>query len=182
MNDLVFEFFKTFVDLNRLRIAALLSQESLPVEAVARRVNLRPRDLPRHLAQLNKMGLLLEENGSYRLDIKALERLSQDAMAGQHPEAAARSNDPDASDFDRKVVKNYSYPDGRLKELPLQQKKLLAVLRHVVQSFEPGSRYSEKQVNETLTQYHEDFASLRRALIDHQLIKRETGGQVYWRE
>lgn len=182
MNDTIFEFFKTFIDLNRLRIAALLSQESLPVEEIASRVNLLPRDLPRHLAQLDKLGLLIEENGCYRLDVKAFERLSQEALAGRRPEAAAQSNDPDASDFDRKVVKNYSYPDGRLKELPMQQKKLLAVLRHVVQSFEPGTRYSEKQVNETLSRYHEDFASLRRALIDHQLIKREAGGQAYWRE
>ena len=46
---------------------------------------------------------------------------------------------------------------------------------------EPGKRYSEKQVNETLSRYHEDTASLWRELVGAKLMEREGGGGEYWR-
>jgi len=55
-------------------------------------------------------------------------------------------------------------------------------LRHVVKAFKVGKLYSEKQVNEILSGYHEDTASLRRELVGFGLMKREGGGGEYWRE
>jgi hypothetical protein len=79
------------------------------------------------------------------------------------------------------VVNDYLLPDGRLKTIPAQQKKLLAVLRHIVLAFQPGKHYSEKEVNEILSRYHEDTASLRRELVGYRLMAREGGGGDYWR-
>jgi hypothetical protein len=50
----------------------------------------------------------------------------------------------------------------------------------VVQAFEPGTRYSEKEVNEILLQYNVDTAVLRRGLVDMQMMTREADGSVYW--
>jgi hypothetical protein len=85
-----------------------------------------------------------------------------------------------ADAYDRKVLRDFSGPDGRLRQLPLQRKKFEAILRHVVKPFECGVRYSEKRVNEILSQYHEDTAALRRGLVDAGLKSRDHG--VYWRE
>ncbi len=41
-----------------------------------------------------------------------------------------------------------------------------------------GRRYTEKQVNEMIEQYHYDFASLLRYLIDEQFLDRKNG--QYW--
>jgi len=79
------------------------------------------------------------------------------------------------------VVADYSRPDGSLKTIPAQRKKLEAVLRYVVKSFEPGVRYSEKQVNRALAHFHEDTASLRRELVGAGLMQREPSEGVYWR-
>ena len=38
--------------------------------------------------------------------------------------------------------------------------------------------YSEKEVNEILKQYHEDYATLRRELIDMHFLDRKKG--LYW--
>ena len=57
-----------------------------------------------------------------------------------------------------------------------QRKNLEAVLRYVVKSFKVGKRYSEKQVNEILSGFHKDTASLRRELVGYGLMKREGGG------
>ncbi|WP_345325138.1 DUF2087 domain-containing protein [Candidatus Villigracilis proximus] len=51
-----------------------------------------------------------------------------------------------------------------------------------MQAFEINKKYSEKKVNEILSRYHEDTASLRRELVGYGLMKREGGGGDYWRE
>jgi hypothetical protein len=96
-------------------------------------------------------------------------------------EARATVENVDVDAYDRKVVRDYSLPDGRLKTIPAQRKKLEAILRHLVKSFEAGRRYSEKQVNEILAGFHEDTASLRRELVGSGLMAREGGGGEYWR-
>ena len=75
--------------------------------------------------------------------------------------------------YDRKVIADFTRPDGSLKEIPAQRKKLEAVLRYVVRDFEPGKRYTEKQVNEILSRFHADTASLRRELVASKLMERE---------
>ncbi len=182
MEEPLLDFFKTFIDVNRLRLAALLSEQACTVEEIAARLRIRVSEVPRQLAQIEKLGLLRMEGERYRLDTKALEGLSRQVLAGRRAVVAEHSNDEDADDFDRKVVKNYSLPDGRLKEIPMQEKKLLPILRHVVQVFEPGVRYNEKQVNEALGRFHEDYASLRRYLVDRGMMVRELDGTKYWRE
>ncbi|CAA9566472.1 MAG: hypothetical protein AVDCRST_MAG86-1241 [uncultured Truepera sp.] len=48
-------------------------------------------------------------------------------------------------------------------------------------AFEPGVRYPEKQVNDTLARFNADTARLRRSLVEHGLMARAGGGGDYWR-
>jgi hypothetical protein len=50
-----------------------------------------------------------------------------------------------------------------------------------LKDFEPGIRYTEKQVNEILAHYNEDTAFLRRSLVEYKLMDRQGGGGEYWR-
>jgi hypothetical protein len=69
--------------------------------------------------------------------------------------------------------------DGRLVIMPSKRAKLLLVLDHVAQEFEPGRTYREPEVNEVLERYHDDYPALRRYLVDEGFLSREGG--VYWR-
>ena len=69
--------------------------------------------------------------------------------------------------------------DGRLAIMPSKRAKLLPVLDHIAQDFEPGQSYPEREVNDVLQRYHDDFAALRRYLVDEGFLGREAG--VYWR-
>ena len=69
--------------------------------------------------------------------------------------------------------------NGRLEIMPSKRSKLLPVLDHLAQEFEPGRTYAEPEVNEVLGGYHDDFAALRRYLVDEGFLTREGG--VYWR-
>ena len=178
--DLLLEFFKTFADLNRLRLAALLAETPCTLEEAAARLGLRPVDLPRQLALLEQLGLLINAEDRYQLDAKALEKLSRQVLSHRRAQSTG-SQAEDAGAFDHKTVRSFSLPDGRLREIPYQNRKLQAILRHVVQVFEPGKRYTEKEVNEALKRFHEDYASLRRSLIDQKMVARDASGAAYWR-
>ena len=68
---------------------------------------------------------------------------------------------------------------GRLTGMPAKRAKRLIVLDHIAGSFEPGTRYDEREVNEILVAFHPDFAMLRRYLVDEGFLSRDHG--VYWR-
>jgi hypothetical protein len=69
--------------------------------------------------------------------------------------------------------------NGRLVMMPSKRSKLLQVLDHIAQEFEPGRSYPEVEVNEVLQCYYDDYAGLRRHLVDEGFLSREGG--VYWR-
>ena len=184
MSDEVVTFFKALADANRLKIVGLLAQQPYSVEELAALLNLKASTVSHHLAKLAQVGLVSAKADSYynvyQLDEKALQSKSRNLFSQEN--LAASVVDVDADAYDRKVIADYSRRDGSLKTIPSQRKKLEAILRHVVKEFEPGKRYSEKQVNEMLGKYHEDTASLRRELVGYGLMKREGGGGDYWRE
>ena len=181
--DELLGFFKALADANRLKIIGLLSQQELTVEQLAEMLNLSSSTVSHHLAKLTRAGLVSARAESYynvyQLETRTLEDMARRLLAKETLPAVA--SDVDLNAYDRKVLKNYSLPDGRLKAIPLQQKKLLAVLRYVVQEFEPDVRYSEKQVNEILARFHEDYARLRRELVEFRFMDRKGGGGDYWR-
>lgn len=181
MEEQLLEFFKTFADLSRLRLAGIIADQPLTVDEIAARLRIKASEVPRHLAQIEKLGLLTAAKGRYQLDSKAFEQLRRSLLSGQKPAAEPHSDDDQASREEQAIVRNFTTPDGRIREIPSQAKKRVALLRHVVQAFEPGMRYTEKQVNETLMRYYTDFASLRRYLIDDRLLERSTNGAEYWR-
>ncbi len=80
---------------------------------------------------------------------------------------------------DTRILGNFMTADGRLHTIPTKQSKLLVVLDHISQSFEPGRTYPEKEVNELLTGFHPDYAALRRYLVENQFLTRKDA--VYWR-
>jgi predicted transcriptional regulator len=176
------EFFKALSDANRFKIVGLLAQEELTVEQLSEMLDLRPSTVSHHLSKLSKVGLVTARSESYynlyRLEIKVLEEMSQRLLSRDTLPAVTAEVDMDA--YDRKVVNTFCDERGRIKQFPAQQKKFEAILRYVVRDFEPGTRYTEGQVNEILSRFSEDVASLRRGLVEYKLMDREDDGGAYW--
>ena len=183
MSEELVTFFKALADSNRLKIVGLLAEKSYSVEELAALLKLKPSTVSHHLSKLAEAELVSSHAESYysvyELDKKMLEEKSRTMLS--QTELSTVTAEVDADAYDNKVIKDYSRRDGSLKILPSQRKKLEAILRHVVKAFEMGKRYSEKRVNEILSQYYEDTATLRRELIGYGLMKREGGGGEYWR-
>lgn len=183
MSEELVTFFKALADKNRLKIVGLLAEKPYSVEELAALLGLKPQTISHHLARLSEAELVTSRGESYytvyQLDKDFLEEKSRSMFSRQ--ELSTVAAEVDISAYDNKIIKDYSRRDGSLKTLPSQRKKLEAILRYVARSFELGKRYSEKRVNEILSQYHEDTATLRRELVGYGLMKREGGGGEYWR-
>jgi DNA-binding HxlR family transcriptional regulator len=183
MSEELVLFYKALADANRLKIVGLLARRSYSVEELAALLNLKPSTVSHHLSKLAQVGLVGAQAESYynvyHLKEKALEEKTRRLLSRQDFTTAAAEVDLDT--YDRKVITDFSRRDGSLKTIPAQRKKLEAVLRYIVKAFEPGKRYSEKQVNKILSGFHEDTAGLRRELIGYGFMEREGGGGEYWR-
>ena len=80
---------------------------------------------------------------------------------------------------DQRVLASFLAADGSLHTIPSKRAKLLVVLDHLAQRFEPGDRYPEAAVNDILRPFHPDVAALRRYLVENGFLGRDQG--VYWR-
>jgi len=176
------EFFKALADANRLKIVGLLAQGDYTVEQMAEMLGVRPSTVSHHLTKLSTAGLVSARSESYysifRLETSVLESMSQRLLARETMPAVTADVDMEA--YDRKVLNTFCDTEGRIVQFPAQRKKFEVLLRHVAKAFEPGVRYGEKQVNEILSSYSEDTATLRRGLVEHGLMEREGGGREYW--
>jgi hypothetical protein len=174
-------FFTGLADAARLRIAGQLAAGDATAEALAETLGEKLAAVKHHLALLARAGLVAGPAGAaqtYRLRLDAIHGLAANVLARPQtvvPEDAA------ADAYDRKVLKDFLTPDGRLREIPLAEKKFMAVLRYVYKSFEVGREYSEKEVNALLERFNPDVATLRRAMIDLRWMERERDGRVYWK-
>jgi hypothetical protein len=73
----------------------------------------------------------------------------------------------------QKVLNNFMEKNGKVKTIPAQQKKKLFLLEHMAEGLKVGTKYSEKEINEYIKHFHDDFATLRREFIIHQFMYRE---------
>jgi hypothetical protein len=80
---------------------------------------------------------------------------------------------------EERTVLGRFFVGSRLREIPSNAAKRTIVLERIVQEFEPGVRYEERDVDQLLVVFHPDYASLRRHLVDLGMLTRAEG--VYWR-
>ncbi len=175
------QFFKALADETRLKMTGLLAKQGFSGEQLAAMLDIRPATVSHHLAKLAEAGLVTSRTEGhskfYALRYDAVHAMAAQLLAKDSLPQVFDETGPDS--YDRKVVVDFSNPDGSLKRIPAQRKKLFAVLRRILREFEPGREYSEKQANAILARFHSDTASLRRAMIDCKLMERDAG--KYWR-
>ncbi|MDR3574300.1 MAG: metalloregulator ArsR/SmtB family transcription factor [Anaerolineaceae bacterium] len=181
-------FFKALADENRLKIIGLLAQHPYSVEKLAEAIGLGVSTTSHHLSRLSKAGLVSSRTDGhyyiYSLQTDTLKTMAQHLLHDEELPRLSENLPQGASSeetYDRKVLANFTDSEGRITAFPAQEKKHLALLRYVLKAFEPGVRYSEKQVNEILVRYNDDTATLRRGLVESHMMSREGGGRAYWR-
>ena len=171
----VLDFVKAMASAERLRVVGALVRGRATQAEIAEQLHLPVRDVYNHLAFLVYVNVVREEDGVYELDEKAIETLARGQFEGKRPQYEEKPDDV------RKVLKAYLNPDGTLKQIPMEKKKMLVILNFIVDVFEFDATYTEKEVNTILRRFNPDTAALRRYLVDHGFMAREGDGSKYWR-
>ncbi|MFP5318634.1 MAG: DUF2087 domain-containing protein [Acidimicrobiia bacterium] len=161
-------------DDDRLRVVAALALDASDPADVAARAGLDVRRAGRALARLTSAGLVEQEGSGYRL---VRERFRDALRSAPSEDAAPAFESGLGPDADR-VLASF-LRDGKLASIPVHRSKRLIVLDYLANRFEVGLAFPEKEVNETLREFHPDVAALRRYLVDEGLLSRRNG--VYWR-
>lgn len=176
-------FFKALADANRLKIVGHLAKQPCSVQKLAELLEVSESTTSHHLARLSEVGLVSARADGhyyiYSLQTEALNDMAQRLLKTETlPRLSEESQQPA---FEKKVMTAFVDKEGKIKAFPAQEKKYQVLLRYVLQAFEPGVHYPEKQVNEILQRFNEDTASLRRGMIEYHYMEREGGGGAYWR-
>ena len=64
---------------------------------------------------------------------------------------------------------------GKFETLPVQRKKRKYILEHILRQFELNRVYSEKEVNEAVSEFHDDYCRVRREFVDEGMMYRKDG-------
>jgi len=84
----------------------------------------------------------------------------------------------------KKELRGFLDDDGRLHKYPAKYKRQILSLYYLASKFEVDKRYTEREVNEILKEWHtfDDWAMLRRDMFDSRFLGREADGSAYWLE
>ena len=171
---------RALADPTRIRILGLLAERPMYGQELAQVLDVKPPTVSHHLSSLVAAGLVRvwRENNYhyYELDSEGIENLAESTQHIARLLFASKPLPP-KSDERARVVATF-IKDGRLVSIPAQYKKRRYVTEELARSFEWGRLYEEKEVNAILKTFHDDYASLRRELIDERIMMRERGR--YW--
>jgi predicted transcriptional regulator len=177
--DRIVAFHKTMGDATRIRIVALLAKGPLHGQAIASKLGLTPPTITHHIKKLRETNVIFErrdKNTIYfhlnesviKQQAKSLSKLIEkkeeevDALLAQNSER-------------QKVIGNFFSKEGELKIIPAQRKKKLIIFEYMVRGLKPGKKYPEKELNEYIRKFHDDYATIRREFIINHYMYRENG-------
>lgn len=169
----VTDYLRIVVDPVRLAVLGSAATARVDADALAGALGVPVKRVHREVGSLVEAGLLTRD---LRLDREALVELARQMPA--EPAIDESLLDDRWSEQEVAVLGRF-FSGSRLVEIPANRSKRLLVLERLVQEFEPGLRYDEREVNFTLQLFHPDYATLRRYLVDEGLLTRAEG--VYWR-
>ncbi len=174
--DTLLNFFKVLANENRLKLVGILSQSECSVEDLAARLELKEPTISHHLMKLKELNLVemrsLGNTHLYKLNGETLSSLNKSLFTSK--QMANWTKDISSCAWEEKVLR--SYLDGdQIREIPASRKKRFVLLKWLINKFDLGRTYSEKEVNEIIKRHHPDSATIRREFIGYKLMKREQG-------
>jgi hypothetical protein len=164
-------------DPTRIRIVFLLAKGPLHGQAIAGKLGLTPPTITHHLNKLREINLVYQRRDKntvyFYLNESVLKQQSGVLEKLADKEEVKKMEELNSEN--QKVIENFFTRDGKLKNIPAQRKKKLMVFEHLIKGLKMGKKYQEKELNEYIKQFHEDYATIRREFIINHYMYRENG-------
>jgi predicted transcriptional regulator len=169
------DFFKCFSDQSRLDIINLLASGENYTELISDRLSLTPATVSFHLKKLEAAGIVNSRREQfyiiYTLNREILDKKISEFVISANPKTK-ESDFENFDKFEKKVISTF-FKYGKLVSIPVQEKKREIVLREILKSFEHGREYPEKEVNLIIADFHDDFCTIRREMIERDMMTRD---------
>ena len=167
---------KMLADETRLEILNILLREDSYVEKIACELSLTPATICYHLKKMESAGIVKCSRSQFYI----IYSLNRDIFNKPLYELIKKDEVVvDTEEKYKKEVISHFFKYGRLIQIPTQRKKREIVLHEILMQFEIDHKYNEKEVNEIILRYHDDFCTIRREMIafgmmtrDHEIYKR----------
>lgn len=172
--------FKCLSDKSRLQILKSLAIEDMYVERLAERLGITAPTVSFHLKKLADAGAVT----SYKSQYYTMYALKKDIFQTrileilQEKSADAEAQAQRDAQYRQKVIDTF-FEYGKLKAIPAQRKKERIILEVIADAFAYDRRYSEREVNIIIADFHDDFCTIRRDMVGEKLLERDSTG--YWR-
>ncbi len=112
---------------------------------------------------------------------KKINKLDREVICDAHKTATILDDRYNITDKEKKdTIKNCIDESGALKSYPAKEKKKIIVLEEIIKNFSKGKTYSEKEINRVLKRIYEDYATIRRALVEYGFVERTNDCNSYW--
>ena len=170
------KLFKGLADRSRLQILKSLLEEDMYVERLAQRLELTPATVSFHLKKLMDTGAVSSRREQYYTMYSINKEVFQCRILdilGEKSSDAQRQQEREARYRQRVLDSFFEY--GRLKSIPAQRKKERICLEEIAKELELGRPYSERELNQVLLRFHQDYCTLRRDMISEGILRREEG-------
>ena len=170
------KLFKGLADRSRLQILKSLLEEDMYVERLAQRLELTPATVSFHLKKLMDAGAVSSRREQYYTMYSINKEVFQCRILdilGEKSSDAQRQQEREARYRQRVLDSFFEY--GRLKAIPAQRKKERICLEEIAKELELGRPYPERELNQVLLRFHQDYCTLRRHMISEGILRREEG-------
>lgn len=170
------KLFKGLADRSRLQILKSLLEEDMYVERLAQRLELTPATVSFHLKKLMDTGAVSSRREQYYTMYSINKEVFQCRILdilGEKSSDAQRQQEREARYRQRVLDSFFEY--GRLKSIPAQRKKERICLEEIAKELELGRPYPERELNQVLLRFHQDYCTLRRDMISEGILRREEG-------
>ena len=152
----------------RLMLLAVASDrarngEDTSVQAVATSLSVDLKDLMKDVARLQDCGLVRMDGHRMSVSLETLGDTAQ-ALVAELPITRLLADQPDVARF---------FKHGRLTSVPANFQTLKALAGLLVQLLPTDETLTEAEVNAALAQVYDDYATLRRLLVDFMLVTRD---------
>ncbi len=167
---------KALADSSRLSIMQSIIEKPQYVEELSQRFNLAASTVSFHLKKLEEAKLIHKRKEQYYVvfhpNINVFNKSIKELITFENKEK--RTQEDRISQYKLKVINTY-FKEGKLIKIPSQHKKRWIILEKIARDLEDKKVYSEKELNNKISEFFDDYCTIRRYLVDEKILERHNG-------
>ncbi|MHC5216570.1 DUF2087 domain-containing protein [Enterococcus sp. LJL128] len=165
------------ISVTQKNLMSLLSID-LTDDEIAEQLEISPSTIRNHRFKLREK----KRQALYLLSaIELLERVNKKMTAEEVSIATYDDRFMISEEYRKKTLASFLDDNGRANRIPSKEKSKIVLLQYLAESFAENRTYSEKEINQIISEVFDDYVAIRRYLIQYGFLGRTNDGKKYWK-